>query len=87
MRLCERALQHAHTVGERSPRAASPEVELGVMLLDSAFNAARSILETKLPILTDAVQVTSIGEAIARLSHDAAVSVAAARSSVKVPPT
>jgi len=87
MRLCERALQHAHTVGDRSPRAASTEVELGVMLLDTAFNAARSILEAKLPVLTDAVHVTSISEEIARLSHDAAVAVAAARSSVKLPPT
>ena len=87
MRLCERALRHAHTVSDRSPRAASTEVELGVMLLDTAFNAARSILEAKLPVLTDAVHVTSISEEIARLSHDAAVAVAAARSSVELPPT
>jgi len=87
MRLCERALRHAHTVSDRSPRAASTEVELGVMLIDTAFNAARSILEAKLPILTDTVHVTSIADEIARLSHDAAVAVAAARSSVELPPT
>ena len=87
MRLCERALQHAHTVAGRRPRAASTDVELGVALLDAAFNAARSTLEAKLPILTDAVHVTSIGEEIARLSHDAAVAAAAARSSMRVPPT
>jgi formiminotetrahydrofolate cyclodeaminase len=87
MRLCERALQHAHSVAGRSPRAASTDVELGVTLLHTAFNAARSTLEAKLPILTDAVHVTSISEEIARLSHDAAVAVAAARSFVTVPPT
>lgn len=87
VRLCERALQHAHTVAGRSPRAASTDVELGVALLEAAFNAARSTLEAKLPILTDAVHVTSVGEEIARLSHDAAVAATAARSSVRVPPT
>jgi formiminotetrahydrofolate cyclodeaminase len=87
MRLCERALQHARTVAGRSPRAASIDVELGVTLLDAAFNAARSTLEAKLPILTDAVHVTSIGEESARLSHHAAAAVAAARSFVRVPPT
>ena len=87
MRLCERALEHAGTVAGRSPRAAATDVELAVTLLETAFNAARSILEAKLPILTDAVHVTSIGEEIARLSHDAAAAANAARSAVRVPPT
>jgi formiminotetrahydrofolate cyclodeaminase len=87
MRLCGRALQRAETVAGRSPRAASADVELGVALLEAAFSAARSNLEAKLPILTDAVHVTAIGEEVARLSHDAAAAAAAARTFVKVPPT
>jgi formiminotetrahydrofolate cyclodeaminase len=87
MRLCGRALQDAETVAGRSPRAASTDVELAVTLLETAFNAARSSLEAKLPILTDAVHVTAIGEQIARLSHDTAAATDAAKSFVNVPPT
>jgi len=87
MRLCGRALQHAETVAGRSARAASIDVELAVTLLETAFNAARSSLEVKLPILSDALHVTAIGEQLARLSHDTAAAADAARSFVKVPPT
>ena len=87
MRLCGRALQDAETVAGRSPRPASTDVELAVTLLETAFNAARSSLEVKLPILTDALHVTAIGEQLARLSHDTAAAADAARSFVKVPPT
>ena len=87
MRLCGRALQDAETVAGHSPRAASTDVELAVTLLETAFSAARSSLEAKLPILTDAVHVTAIGEQIARLSHDTAAAADAARSFVNVPPT
>jgi len=87
MRLCWRALQDAETVAGHSPRAASTEVELAVTLLETASSAARSNLEAKLPILTDAVHVTAIGEQIARLSHDTAAAAGAARSFVTVPPT
>jgi len=87
MRLCGRALQHAETVAGRSARAASIDVELAVTLLETAFNAARSNLEAKLPILTDVSHVTWIGEQVARLSDDAAGAADAARSLVKVSPT
>jgi methenyltetrahydrofolate cyclohydrolase len=87
MRLCERALHRAVVVARRSPRAASTDVEFAVALLAAAFNAARSNLEAKLPILTDAAHVTSIGEQVARLSDDAASAADAARSLVKVSPT
>ena len=56
-------------------------------MLEAAFNAARSTLEAKLPILTDAAHVTVIGEQVARLSDDAASAADAARSLVKVSPT
>jgi len=87
MRLCDRALQRAEAVARRSSRAASTDVELAVALLEAAFNAARSNLEAKLPILTDAGHVTSIGEQVARLSDDAGSAADAARSLVKVSPT
>ena len=87
MRLCGSALQRAETVASHSRRAASTDVELAVALLETAFNAARSNLEAKLPILTDAVHVTLIGEEVARLGHDAAAAADAARSVVRVPPT
>ena len=87
MRLCDRALQRAVAVARRSPRAASTDVEFAVAMLEAAFNAARSNLEAKLPILTDAANVTSIGEQVARLSDDAASAADTARSLVKVSPT
>jgi len=87
MRLCDRALQRAEAVARRSPRAASTDVEFAVAMLEAAFNAARSNLEAKLPILADAAHVTSIGEQVARLSNDAASAADAARSFVKVSPT
>lgn len=87
MRLCERVLQRALHVAKRSPRAASTDVEFAVAMLEAAFSAARSNLEAKLPILTDAAHVTSIGEQVARLSDDAASAADAARSLVKVAPT
>ena len=87
MRLCARALQRGEAVARRSPRAASTEVEFAVAILEAAFNAARSNLEAKVPILTDAAHVTSIGEQVARLSDDAASAADAARSLVKVSPT
>jgi formiminotetrahydrofolate cyclodeaminase len=87
MRLCERAVQRALAVARRSPRAALTDVEFAVAMLEAAFNAARSNLEAKLPILTDAAHVTSIGEQVACLSDDVARAADAARSLVKVSPT
>jgi len=86
MRLCGRALRRAETVAGRTPRAASPDVELAVALLEAVFQAARSNLEGKLSSLTNAAEVTSLGEEIARLSHDLAASAARVRSLVKIPP-
>ena len=87
MRLCERALQRAEAVARRSPRTASTDVEFAVALLEAAFNAARSNLEAKLPILTDVAHVTSIGEQVARLSDGVASAADAARSLVRISPT
>jgi formiminotetrahydrofolate cyclodeaminase len=87
MRLCGRALQLAEIVAYSCPRAASTDVELAVALLEAAFNAARSSLEAKLPSLTDAAHVTSIGDQVARFGLDAAANADAVRSLVKVPPT
>ena len=87
MRLCGSALQRAETVASHSRRTASTDVELAVALLEAAFKAARSNLEAKLPSLTDAVQLTSLAEEVARLSHDATAAVDAAKSFVNVPPT
>jgi hypothetical protein len=60
---------------------------LGVALLEAAFNAARSNLEAKLPILTDAVHVASSGEQIVHLSQEASAAADAAKVFLKVPPT
>jgi formiminotetrahydrofolate cyclodeaminase len=86
MSLCERALRPAEAVAKRSRRAASTDVELAVAMLEAAFNAARSNLEAKLPILTDVAYVAAIGEQVVRLSDDAARAAGAARSHVKVSP-
>ena len=87
MRLCVRALQHAETVAGHSRRTASPDVLLAVALCEAAFNAARSTLEAKLPILTDASHAASLAEQVAILSQDAAAAVSASRSFVTIPPT
>jgi formiminotetrahydrofolate cyclodeaminase len=86
MRLCTQGLQRAETVGARTPRAASPDVELAVALLEAGFHGARSSLEAKLPSLTDAVRVRSIAEQVAGLSADAGAAAGAARTLVRVPP-
>jgi formiminotetrahydrofolate cyclodeaminase len=86
MRLCGEALQRARTVAGDTGRGASADVELAVALLESAINAARLELESKLPILTDASHVTSLGERVARIGEDAAAAAAAVRSFVRVPP-
>jgi len=87
MRLCEDALRHAESVADRRRRRAAPEVELGVALLEAAFNAARSNLEAKLPILTDTSHVASIGEELARLSQSASAATDRVKALVRIPPT
>jgi formiminotetrahydrofolate cyclodeaminase len=87
MGLCVRALQHAKTVAGHSRRTTSADVTLAVALCEAAFNAARSTLEAKLPILTDASHAASLAEQVAILSQDAAAAISAARSLVTIPPT
>jgi formiminotetrahydrofolate cyclodeaminase len=86
MRLCVSALQQAEIVAGQSSRATSPDVALAAALFEAAVNAARSNLEAKLPVLTDAAHAMSLVEQIARLSQDAAVAADAVRSFVTVPP-
>ena len=87
MRLCVSGLQHAETVAGRSRRTTSPDFVLAVALLEAAFNAARSSLEAKLPILTDAAHAASLADRVARFSEQAAAAADAAKSSATVPPT
>jgi len=86
MRLCARGLTHADTVAGHGARAASADSELGIALLNAAFNGARSNLETKLSSLTNAVYITSVVEEMAQLSEEAASTASAARASLQVPP-
>ena len=85
MRLCVQGLQRAADLAGRSPRAAFGDLELGVALLETAFNGARSSLEAKLPSLTDAVHVASIAAQVARFTTDAARAAEAAKSFMQVP--
>jgi formiminotetrahydrofolate cyclodeaminase len=87
MRLCVRALQHADTVARHSRRTTSADVALAVALVEAAFNAARSAVEAKLPVLTDASHAASLAAQVAGLSENAAAGAAAARSFITVPPT
>jgi formiminotetrahydrofolate cyclodeaminase len=86
MRLCARGLKHADAVAGRGTRAASADIELGIALLNAAFNGARSNLEGKLSSLTDAVYITSVVEEMAQLSEEATSAASAARASLQVPP-
>lgn len=87
MRLCVLALQHAGTVAGRSRRTSFPDVTLAVALFEAAFDAARSSVEARLPILTDAAHAASLAERIAHLSQDASAAADVARSRVTLPPT
>jgi len=86
MRLCARGLKHAGTVAAHGARAASADSELGIALLNAAFNGARSNLEGKLSSLTNAVYITSVVEEMAQLSEDAMSAASAAGASLQVPP-
>ena len=86
LRLCARGLNQANTVARHGARAASADTELGVALLQAAFNGARSNLEAKLSSLTDAVYITSIVEEMAQLNEEATSAASAAMASLQVPP-
>ena len=86
MRLCARGLKHADTVAGHGARAASADIELGIVLLNAAFNGARSTLEGKLSSLTNAVYITSVIEEMAQLSEEATSAASAAGASLQVPP-
>jgi methenyltetrahydrofolate cyclohydrolase len=87
IRLCARALQHARTVAERCSRAAAADVELGITLLRTGFEGARSNLETRLSSLTDVLYTTAIVEEMARLSEQATRDAADAEKCVRTPPS
>jgi formiminotetrahydrofolate cyclodeaminase len=86
MRLCTRGLQQAKTVAKHGPRAAFTDIELGVALLHTAFNGARSNLEAKLGSLTNAVYIKSVVEEMAQLTEEATFAASAAGASLQVPP-
>ena len=86
MRLCARGLKHAGTVAAHGARVASADSELGIALLNAAFNGARSNLEGKLSSLTNAVYITSVAEEMVQLSEDAMSAASAAGASLQVPP-
>jgi formiminotetrahydrofolate cyclodeaminase len=86
MRLCARGLELAATVAAHSARAASPDVQLGVGLLEAGFEGARSNLEGKLSSFIDAAHITSIVDEIGRLTAETTASTRAAESWLKPPP-
>jgi len=86
MRLCARGLELGATVAAHTARAASPDVQLGVALLQAGFDGARSNLEGKLSSFIDAAHITSIVDEIARLTAETTASTRAAESWLKPPP-
>ena len=86
MRLCTRGLKQAGTVARHGSRAATTDVELGVALLDAAFNGARSNLEAKLSSLTNAVYIRGVVDEMAQLNQEANEAANAARVALQVPP-
>ena len=86
LRLCAHGLQLAVTIAAHGARAASADVQLGMVLLQAGFDGARSNLENKLTSFSDAAYVTAVADEIARLSSDTAASTRAAESSLKALP-
>ena len=86
MRLCAQGLQLAAIVAAHGARAASPDVQLGVALLQAGFNGARSNLEGKLGSFIDAAHISSIVDEIGRLTGETTASTRAAESWLKAPP-
>jgi formiminotetrahydrofolate cyclodeaminase len=86
MRLCAQGLELAATVANRSARAASADVRLGIALLQAGFSGARANLEGKLSSFTDAAYVTSVADEAGRLSEETSAATSAAEESLKVLP-
>ena len=86
IRLCALGLQHAETIAACCARAASFDVQLGIALLDAAFNGSRANLEARLSSLTDVRYITFAVDEIARLSVTATTAIHAAESFLRIPP-
>jgi formiminotetrahydrofolate cyclodeaminase len=86
MRLCAGGLRHAEMVAAHSARAASADVQLGVALLQSAFNGARANLERKLSTLTDPSYITSVVDEIAQLNDETTRVARATEAHLQMPP-
>jgi methenyltetrahydrofolate cyclohydrolase len=86
MRLSAHGLKGAQIVAAHGCRATSSEVELAIALLRVGLAGARSSLELKLSILTDAVYTQAVIHEIARLSEEGIVAASVAESSLRVPP-
>ena len=86
MRLSAGALTHAQAVAACASRAASTDVQLGIGLLQTAFNGARSNLEAKLSSLIDAQYITSVVDEIARLADEVGTVLRATDGLLRVPP-
>jgi glutamate formiminotransferase/formiminotetrahydrofolate cyclodeaminase len=86
MRLCAGALKHAPTVVAHASRAASTDIQLGMGLLQTAFEGARSNLEAKLSNLIDAQYITSVVDEMARLNEEVVAVVRATDGLLQVPP-
>ena len=86
MRLCAQGLDLAAIIAAHGARAALPDVQLAVALLQAGFDGARSNLEGKLSSFIDAAFITSIVDEIGRLTGETTASTRAAESWLKAPP-
>ena len=86
MRLCAQGLELAATIAAHGARAASADIQLGVALLHTGFDGARSSLEAKLSSFTDAAYVTSVADEIVRLTGEATAATRAAESLLRALP-
>ena len=86
MRLSAQGLKAGQIVARHGCRAASSDVDLAIALLRVGLVGARSNLELKLSILTDAVYTQAVVHEIARLSEEGTIAASAAESSLRVPP-
>jgi formiminotetrahydrofolate cyclodeaminase len=85
MRLCAQGLDLAAIIAAHGARAASPDVQLAVALLQAGFDGARSNLEGKLSSFIDAAYIALIVDEIGRLSGETTASTRAAEAWLKAP--
>jgi len=85
MQLCAEGMALAATVAAHGARTASADVQLGVALLQAAFDGARSTLEGTLNSFLDAGYTASIVDEIGRLTGETTASTHAAQTSLKTP--